>query len=111
MGYFEIQSIDNLYEIVVAINPEEYHEHFEDFRCNEKNKAKKKSSPGINFENFAKRILSVNEIENFENPKSKYQEQQRFSVVGGEIQKTYKQMIKGSICLMESHPYIKDTCL
>ena len=41
----------------------------------------------------------------------KYQEQQRFSVVGGEIQKTYKQMIKGSICLMESHPYIKDTRL
>ena len=70
MGYFEIESIDNLYEIVVAINPEEYHEHFEDFRCNKKNKAKKKSSPGINFENFAKRILSVNEIENFENPKS-----------------------------------------
>ena len=76
-----------------------------------KNKAKKKSSPGISFENFAKRILSVNEIENFENPKSKYQEQQRFSVVGGEIQKTYKQTIKGSICLMESHPYIKDTRL
>ena len=54
MGYFEIESIDNLYEIVVAINPEEYHEHFEDFRCNKKNKAKTKSYPGINFENLLK---------------------------------------------------------
>ena len=101
MGYFEIESIDNLYEIVVAINPEEYHEHFEDFRCNKKNKAKKKKFPWHKLWELAKRILSVNEIENFENPKSKYQEHQRFSVVGGEIQKTYKQTIKGSICLTE----------
>ena len=41
----------------------------------------------MNFENFVKRIVSVNEIENFENSENEYQEQQRFSVVGGKMQK------------------------
>lgn len=50
-------------------------------------KSIKKGSPGMNFQNFTKRIISVNETENFENPKKEYQEQQRFSVVGGKMQK------------------------
>ena len=42
----------------------------------------------MNFENFIKRIVFVNEIENFENAKNEYQERQRFSVFGGKKQKT-----------------------
>ena len=62
LGYLEIERIDNPCEIVVAVNPKEYYEHFEDFRCNKQHKGIKKGSPGINFENFTKRIVSVNEI-------------------------------------------------
>ena len=86
LGYFEIESINNHCQIVVAVNPKEYSEHFEDFHCNKKHKDVKKGSPGMNFENFTKRIASVAEIENFDNPKNEYQQQQRFSIVGGEMQ-------------------------
>ena len=86
--YFKIQSVDNPWEIVVAVNPQEYYEHFEDFRCNKNHKGIQKRAPGMNFENFAKRIVSVNEIENFENAKNEHQEQQRFSVVGAKKEKT-----------------------
>ena len=46
-----------------------------------------KSSSDMNFENFFKRVVSINEIKNFGNPKNKYQEQQKFSVVGDEMEK------------------------
>ena len=39
---FETASIDNLCEIVVAVNLKEYYEHFEDFRGNKKHKGMKK---------------------------------------------------------------------
>ena len=41
----------------------------------------------INFENFAKRIATANQIENFNIPQNEYCIQQRFSVVGGEMTK------------------------
>ena len=84
---FDIKSIDNPWEIVVTVNPKQNYEHFEDFRCNKKHKGTKQGSPSINFDNFAKRILSVNKIKNFENPKYQYHDQQRFSVIRGKMQK------------------------
>ena len=41
----------------------------------------------MNFETFGKRIVSVNEIQNFEKPRNENQELQRFSFVGGKMQK------------------------
>ena len=87
LGYFEIESIDNPCKIVVAVNPKEYYKHFEDFRCNKKHKGIRIGAPGMNFENFGKRIVSVNEIQNFEKPRNENQEPQRFSFVGGKMQK------------------------
>ena len=89
MGYFEIESVDNLCEIVVAVNPKEYYEHFEEFRCNKKQKGIRKCVPGMNLVGFTKRIVFLNETENFEKPKCKYyQEQQKFPVVRREMPKT-----------------------
>ena len=42
LGYFEIQSVDNSFQIVVAVNPKEYYEHFENFDYNKKHKGQKK---------------------------------------------------------------------
>ena len=77
MEYCEIESIDNPWEIVIIVNPKKYYEDFEDFRCNKKHKGIRKCAPGMSFENFAKRIVTVNKIE-----------RQRFSVGGDEMQKT-----------------------
>ena len=85
--YFEIESTDNLCEIGVTLNPKEYYKHFKGFRCNKKRNGMEKGSSGMNFENFFKRVVSINEIKNFGNSKKKYQEQQKFSVVGDEMQK------------------------
>ena len=42
LGYFEIESVDNPCQIVIAINPKEYLEHFQDFSVNKKYKGQKK---------------------------------------------------------------------
>ena len=59
-------------------------------------KSIKKGSPGMNFQNFTKRIISVNETENFENPKKEYRQKQRFSAVDGKMQKTSIMKTKSS---------------
>ena len=85
---FEIESIDNPCQIVIAINPKEYLEHFEDFSVNEKHKGQKKGTPGMDFENFASRIATSRQIDNFDAPKNEYTKQHRFTIIGGEIQKS-----------------------
>ena len=84
-------------------------------------KVKKKRAAGMNFENFAARIATSNQIENFEMLKNEYKEQQRFSIIGGEMQKTsmlkskfsqandkrfYK--LKRITSLPIDHPYLKE---
>ena len=88
LGYFEIESIDNPCQDVITVIPKEYYEHFENFSCNKKRKGQKKGTPRMNFENFANRIATVSQIENFDILQNEYCEQQRFSIVGGEMQKT-----------------------
>ena len=56
LGYFEIESIDNPCQIVLAINPKEYYKYFEDFANNKNQTGQKKGTSGMNFENFALRI-------------------------------------------------------
>ena len=50
----------------------------------------------MNFENFFYRIATVNQIENFDTPKNEYFEQQRFSIVAGEMTKATVQTTKFS---------------
>ena len=80
LGYFEVKSINNLCQIVVAVNPKDYYEHFENFNHNKKPKGQKeKRTAGMNFENFATRIAGSNQIGNFDVPKNEYEEQQTAS--------------------------------
>ena len=44
---------------MIAWNPKEYYEVFEDRNVNKKHKGIKKGSLGMNFENFSKRINSL----------------------------------------------------
>ena len=60
---------------MIAINPKEYLEHFQDFSVNKKYKGKKKGTPGMDFENFASRIAASRQIDNFDAPKNEYTEQ------------------------------------
>ena len=87
-GYFEVESIDSPRQIVVAVNPKEYYEHFENIDYNKKHKRQRKGTAGMNFENFAARIADSNQIDSFETPANEYEEQQRFTVIDGKMQKT-----------------------
>ena len=52
-----------------------------------KNTKDKKGTAGMNFENFAARIAESNQIDNFKAPIKEDKEQQRFTVICGEMQK------------------------
>ena len=91
LGYFEIESIDNPCHIVLAINPKEYYEHFEDFANNRKHKGQKKGTYGMNFENLALRIATSNQIDMFSQTNDK---------------KFYN--LNGITSLPIGHPYLKD---
>ena len=54
--------------VTVAVNPEEYYEFFIDSPFNKKHKGIKKGLPGMDFENYFKRISSLNDCEFFEKP-------------------------------------------
>ena len=66
LGYFEIESIGNPCQLVIAVNPKEYYEHFENFSHNKNIRVKKKETSRMNFDNFANRIVTSNQIDNFE---------------------------------------------
>lgn len=73
LGLYETKSINNLYknrynlcssQIVVAINRKAYFEQFENLDFNKKHKDIRENSPGMYFENYASRLLSLNDHEN-----------------------------------------------
>ena len=70
---------------MITINPKEYLEHFEDFSANKKHKGQKKGIAGMDFENFASRIATSRQIDNFVVPKNEYTNQCCFTVVVGEM--------------------------
>ena len=83
-----LKNIKRPCQIVLAVNPKEYFEYFCDERVNKKHKEIKKGSRGMDFENFTSRIASLNEIKSLRNPSIQFQEQQRFKIRGGEMEKT-----------------------
>ena len=120
-GYFEIEHIDNPCFVTVAVNLKEYYEVFEDNSFNKKHKSIKKSSSEMDFENYANKILSVNDCDIFEKTERDVKEVSRLTVVDGEIQQ--KTVIKtkfsqfnnkrfyfadGIASLLLSHPYLKE---
>ena len=68
LGYYEVEHIDNLCILTLAVNPKDYLELFEDKNINKKRKGIKKGSAVMGFENFAQRIGSLVNFDTFEKP-------------------------------------------
>ena len=66
VGLYEVESIDNANLVAIAVNPKENIEIFKNKAINKKHKGVKKSTPGINFESFASRIMDVREYTYFQ---------------------------------------------
>ena len=61
VGLYKVKSIDNANIITTAVNPKEYFEVFRNKTINKKHEGVKKSTPGMNFEAFAGRIMDIGE--------------------------------------------------
>ena len=60
---------------------------FEDRGANKKYKGIKKGSSGMDFGNFASRIVSITNVEHFEKPEGEYKEVARLNLDQGAMQK------------------------
>ena len=65
LGFYSIEIIDDPCLVTVAFNPKEYIETFESENISKKHKSLRKGARGMEFENYSKRINSVQEIETF----------------------------------------------
>ena len=72
LGYFEIENIDNPCILTITCNPKEYFELFENNKVNKKHREIKKGSLGMNFENYASKLVSLTNSDTFEKPFSEY---------------------------------------
>ena len=50
IGYFEIENIEKVNIMMIALNPKEYYEGFVDATDNKKHKGLHKSTPGMDFD-------------------------------------------------------------
>ena len=79
VGLYEVESIDNANLVTIAVNPKEYIEIFKNKELNKKHKGVKKSTPGMNFESFASRIMDVGEY-TYSQKRAKTVKQMRFQL-------------------------------
>ena len=61
-GYFLVENISEPCLVTIAINPKEYFKSFKSQHVSKKHKGLRKGAPGMEFEDYAKRINSVKEI-------------------------------------------------
>ena len=80
LGYFIIENIDDLGMATIAVNPKEYIETFKSEYMNKKLKRLRKGAPGMEFENYSRRINSIAKIETL-----KKQKQHRFTIKNNEM--------------------------
>ena len=72
LGYYEVQSIDNLCYVTIAVNPKEYFKVFKNYKTNKKHKDIKKGSLGMEFNNFAGRIKLLVNFDTLQKPPVEY---------------------------------------
>ena len=77
VGLYEIESIDNPNIVTIAVNPKEYFEKCRDRSFNQKHKGLKKDSPGMVFEAYPNRMMSLND---FANQQAKRFQQNKFEI-------------------------------
>ena len=61
VGLCEVESVNNPNIVTIAVNPKEYFEILRNKAINKKHKGVKKSTPGMNYEAFASRIMDLKE--------------------------------------------------
>ena len=122
LGYFSIETIDDLCGVTDALNKNsKFFEEFESQSVNKKHKSLRKGASGIEFEDYAKRINSIREIEIFRQLPNQKQKQNRCTIKNNqmifeEIEKSKFSQINnkryyfsnGIVCLPYSHPYLKE---
>ena len=79
VGLYEVECIDNPNVVTIAVNPKEYIKIFKSKDLNKKHKGIKKTTPGMNFESFASRIMDCKEYTNVQK-KAKSLKQTRFKL-------------------------------
>ena len=62
VGLFEIENINQVNIIMIALNPKECYEKFEDHSNNKKHKGLKKSTAGMDFDSYSERLSDLNEF-------------------------------------------------
>ena len=85
LGLYEVENIDDLCYVTLAVNPKEYFEFFKDYSTNSKHKGIKKGSKGMDFENYPERIKCLKNFDIFEHPKNEYKQVTRFMIKKGEM--------------------------
>ena len=85
LGLYEVEHIDDPCYVTLAVNPKEYFEYFESDNCNKKHKGIKKSSPGMDYENYAERIKPLIDFKTYKKPKADVKDVVRISVKKGEM--------------------------
>ena len=89
VGFFEIESINKLNLITIALNPKEYYERFIDHSDNKKHQGLKKSTPGMDFDSYSNRLSDLTEYSNeflYNLNKVEQIEQKRFQVINESMQ-------------------------
>ena len=69
LGLYEVEHIDDPCYVTLAVNPKENFEYFKSGTCNKKHKGIKKGSPGMDYENYTKRIKPLIDFETYEKPR------------------------------------------
>ena len=62
VGLFEIENINQVNIIMIALNPKECYEKFEDHSNNKKHKGLKTSTAGMDFDSYSERLSDLNEF-------------------------------------------------
>ena len=79
VGLYEVEYIDNPNVVTIAVNPKEYIEIFKSKDLNKKHKGINKTTPGMNFESFASRIMDTKQYTQAQK-KAKSVKQARFKL-------------------------------
>ena len=84
VGLYGVESIDNPDILTISVNPKEYFEKYRDKRINKKHKGLKKDTPGMDFEAYSSRLLSLYEFCHDNIPEKI--KQKRFQIVHNSMQ-------------------------
>ena len=85
LGLYEVEHVNDLCYVTLAVNPKEYFEFFKSQKSNKKHKGIKKGSAGMEYDNYAERIKPLFDFNTYKMPKPDVKNVVRISVKKGEM--------------------------